>query len=132
MNLFVKRSGFSRFMAYAFVGAAGTFAQYAVFSSLVLVHACGAVLASGVGAITGAVVNYSLNYRLTFRATASHKKTAPRFFSIAATGVALNSALIFALIHRLQIGWLTAQFITTACVLILTYSANSLWTFSRA
>ncbi|WP_233868809.1 GtrA family protein [Paraburkholderia adhaesiva] len=132
MKLFVKQSRFSQFVVYACVGAAGTVAQYTVLSSLVLVHACGAVLASGLGAIAGAIVNYILNYRLTFRATASHGKTAPRFFSIAMTGVAINSALMFALIYRLQVGWLTAQCITTACVLILTYGANSLWTFSQA
>jgi putative flippase GtrA len=63
------------------------------------------------------------------RPTASHNKTAPRFFTIAAIGVALNSVLVFALTHRLSLGWLVAQCITTACVPILTYCANSLWTF---
>lgn len=123
------QSGFPRFAAYASVGAAGTAAQYAVLSALVLFHACGAVVASGFGSITGAVVNYILNYHFTFRTTASHNKTAPRFFTVAAIGIALNSVLMFVLIHRLPLGWLAAQCITTACVLILTYGANSLWTF---
>lgn len=120
---------FSCFLAYACVGAAGTCVQYAVLSALVLLDACGAVLASALGAIAGACVNYLMNYRITFRATASHGKTAPRFFVVAAAGVALNSSLMFALIHRINAGWLVAQCVTTACVLIFTYGANSLWTF---
>jgi putative flippase GtrA len=118
-----------RFVGYTCVGAAGTAVQYGVLSALVLVHACGAVVASALGALGGAIVNYGLNYHLTFRATRSHREAAPRFFAVAAVGVALNSALMYVLIHLLGIGWLLAQFATTGCVLILTYCANSLWTF---
>ncbi|AQG99679.1 hypothetical protein A9R05_13265 [Burkholderia sp. KK1] len=119
----------SRFAAYSCVGAAGTAAQYATLSTLVLMHACGTVLASGFGALVGAMINYILNYRLIFRATASHGETAPRFFAIAAAGIALNSLLMFALIHWLGAGWVAAQLATTACVLLLSYCANSRWTF---
>jgi putative flippase GtrA len=125
----MKFAQIRRFVGYACVGVAGTAVQYAVLSALVLVHACTAVVASALGAVAGAVVNYVLNYRLTFRATRSHREAAPRFFAVAAVGVVLNSALMYLLIHRFAIAWLLAQCITTACVLILTYSANSLWTF---
>jgi putative flippase GtrA len=118
-----------RFVAYAGVGAIGTAAHYAVLTSLVLMQACGPWLASAFGASVGAVLNYVLNYRLTFRATASHGKTAPRFFAIATAGVGLNYALMLVLIQRLGASWLVAQLVTTVCVLLLTYSANSLWTF---
>jgi len=118
-----------RFAAYVNAGAVGTLAQYGVLSALVLSSTSGAVVASGLGAITGAVVNYILNYRFVFRTTASHRKTAPCFFAVAATGIALNSALMFTLIHRFALGWLAAQCVATACVLIFGYGANSLWTF---
>ncbi len=75
------------------------------------------------------MVNYLLNYHATFRAKASHNRTAPRYFTVAAISVGLNSALMFAFMHRLRMSWPLAQCITTACVLLFGYSVNSLWTF---
>ena len=122
-------SRFRRFVAYACVGALGTVAQYSVLSVLVLTHACGAVFASALGSIAGAIINYVLNYHLTFRATASHVQTAPRFFAVAVAGAMLNSAVMYALIHRLDMSWLAAQCTATLCVLCMTYCANLVWSF---
>lgn len=118
-----------RFVGYACVGATGTAMQYAVLATLVSLHALGAVAASCIGAIAGAIVNYGLNYRFTFRATGAHHRTAPRFFAVAVAGIVINSALMFAFTRWLRLSWLPAQCITTGCVLLLTYTASSLWTF---
>ncbi|MFC5429288.1 GtrA family protein [Paraburkholderia denitrificans] len=118
-----------RFAGYACVGAMGTIAQYLVLAALVSTHVLGAVAASCIGAVVGAIVNYYLNYRFTFRSTSPHRKTAPRFFTVAAASIGLNGALMFALTHWAHLSWLLAQCVTTACVMVLTYTASSVWTF---
>lgn len=118
-----------RFVGYACVGAAGTTVQYLVLVALVSMHALEAVAASCVGAVAGAIVNYCLNYRFTFRATHAHRKAAPRFFLVAGAGLGLNGALMSVLTHWARLPWWLAQCATTACVLVLTYTASSIWTF---
>ena len=118
-----------RFAAYVCVGATGTLVQYLMLAALVSMHMLGAVAASCVGAVAGALVNYYLNYRFTFRSTRPHRKTAPRFFFVAAAGLALNGALMFVLTHWTRLPWLLAQCATTGCVLMLTYTSSSIWTF---
>lgn len=124
------RSGQSaRFVAYACVGAMGTVVQFALLAALVSSHALGAVAASCIGAVAGALVNYLLNYRFTFRSDKAHRAAAPRFFLVAAAGVALTSVLMTVFTHALRLPWLVAQCFTTACVLALTYTINSAWAF---
>jgi putative flippase GtrA len=118
-----------RFCTYACVGAAGTGVQYLLLAALVSTHSLGPAVASGLGAVAGALVNYLLNCRFTFRSTGEHRTTAPRFLIVAAAGVGFNSALMDLLADRLRVPWMAAQLITTACVLALTYSANSVWSF---
>jgi putative flippase GtrA len=123
------RQSLLRFAGYACVGAMGTIVQYLVLASLVSTHLLGAVAASCIGAVAGAIVNYLLNYRFTFRSTTPHRKTAPRFFTVAAAGLCLNGLLMFILTHWAGLPWLLAQCMTTAGVLVLTYTASSVWTF---
>jgi putative flippase GtrA len=125
----VTRDQVARFCTYACVGAAGTVVQYLVLAVLVSTHLLGPAAASGLGAVGGALVNYLLNYRFTFRSTGAHRTTAPRFLVVAAAGVGLNSALMLLLADQLRVPWMAAQLMTTACVLALTYSANSVWSF---
>ena len=117
------------FCTYACVGAAGTGVQYFVLAVLVSTDLLGPAAASGLGAVGGALVNYLLNYRFTFRSTEAHRTAAPRFLVVAAAGVGLNSALMVLLADQHRMPWMAAQLITTACVLALTYSANSVWSF---
>lgn len=125
----MKPAALLRFAGYACVGATGTAAQYAVLTALVFLDLSGAVVASCLGAIVGAFVNYILNYRFTFKASGGHRRSAPRFAVVAAAGVVLNGALMNVLTGHLNVSWLPAQIATTACVLLLTYTASSLWTF---
>lgn len=126
----MTRRAMLRFACYACVGATGTVLQYVILVALVSTHALGAVAASCVGAVAGAIVNYCLNYRFTFRCTHPHRKVAPRFFGVAAAGLGLNGVLMFLLTHRACVSWLLAQCATTVGVLVLTYTASSVWTFS--
>lgn len=121
-----------RFVGYACVGAVGTAAQYLVLAVLVSTQLLGSVAASCIGALAGALVNYFLNYHVTFRSTGSHRKTAPRFFAVAALALGVNGMSMFALTHWAGLPWLPAQLLTTLVVLVLTYVASSVWTFRAA
>lgn len=125
----MNRSGLRKFVGYAGVGATGTAVQYAVVAVVLAAHATGAVTASCLGAVAGAIVNYGLNYRFTFRATGPHRRSAPRFAVVACAGIALNGVLMATLTRLAKLPWLPAQIVTTGCVLLLTYTASSLWTF---
>ncbi|SEA58842.1 GtrA family protein [Paraburkholderia sartisoli] len=118
-----------RFCAYVGVGAAGTGVQYVVLFALVSTKLLGAVAASCIGAVFGAIVNYVLNYHLTFRSTGRHAHVAPRFFAVAAAGLAVNSVCMFLLVNDIHLPYLIAQCAATACVLATTYVANSIWAF---
>ena len=54
---------------------------------------------------------------------------APRFFAVAAAGLAVNSVCMFALVNYLHLPYLLAQCAATVCVLATTYVANSIWAF---
>ena len=125
----MKRVTIQRFLRYAFVGAIGTSAQYAVLAALVLTRTCSALKASCLGALAGALVNYALNYTMTFRSTGPHRRSAPRFLVVAVMAIVLNSVSMSVLMQTFHLPWLAAQGMTTVCLLLLTYSASSLWTF---
>ncbi len=125
----MTQRGWLRFCAYVCVGATGTGVQYVVLFALVSTKMLGAVAASGIGAVFGAIVNYVLNYHLTFKSTGRHAHVAPRFFAVAAAGLAVNSVCMFALVNYLHLPYLLAQCAATVCVLATTYVANSIWAF---
>ncbi|WP_162878062.1 GtrA family protein [Trinickia diaoshuihuensis] len=125
----MRGGALARFVAYACVGAAGTAVQYVVLAALVATHTLDAVAASCIGAAAGAVINYALNHRFTFRSDNAHRVAAPRFFIVAAAGIALTSVLMAVFTRTFGIPWLPAQCMTTACVLALTYTINSAWAF---
>lgn len=118
-----------RFLIYTAAGAVGTACQYAVLILLVQSGLATPVPASALGALVGAVVNYGLNYRITFKSQASHLKAASRFGLIALAGIVLNTGLMHLLTIQLTLNYLLAQLLSSAAVLMLTYSANALWTF---
>lgn len=123
----MRKSDISRFVFYACMGAVGTVGQYLVLVALVSSRVSGPVLASSIGMFIGACINYALNYRFTFRSTTGHHRAAPRFFLIAGVGLGLNAAGMAVLTPHLP--YLIAQVLATGMVLLLTYTANSVWAF---
>jgi putative flippase GtrA len=118
-----------RFLRYSLVGAVGTAAQYVLLVVLVQAAAVDPVLASTAGAVAGAIVNYALNHRYTFESRRRHHESLPRFMAIAAAGMAVNAALLAALVNGLGVHYLAAQVVATLAVLGITYLANRAWTF---
>lgn len=120
-----------QFLRYTGVGAVGTACQYAVLWVGVERVGAKAAAASLIGAVVGAAVNYLLNYYYTFDSVARHAAAAPRFFAVAAVGIAINTGIVHVLADRLGVYYWVAQLVATGAVLVTTFLANKIWTFSR-
>jgi len=104
--------------------------QYLVLLCLVRSGLLGPVSASSLGAIAGALVNYALNYRFTFNSGESHARVAPKFFLVALLGFAVNGLAMTAMVHGVGLNYMVAQVIASAAVLLMSYTANAVWSFS--
>lgn len=117
---------FSRFVV---VGGIATAFHYALLVLLVEAGSVRPVAASAAGALLGAIVSYFLNRTLTFRSQSSHRKAVPRFFTIALFAMVANAGLMIFFTLVLNLPYLPAQIITTLMIIVLTFTANRLWTF---
>jgi putative flippase GtrA len=121
----VARQGAS-FLA---VGLVATGLQYLILVALVEFLRWPVVTSSSIGFALSALLNYSLNHRYTFRSDAPHHRAFPKFFSVAAAGLALNALLMDMLANKAMIPYLMSQVICTGIVLIWNFTANRVWTF---
>ena len=117
-----------RLARFGIVGALATALQYLILILLVRGLGTWPVVASGVGFVSSAGFNYLLNYHFTFRSRRPHAAAALKFLTLAAVGLAINSALMQVLVAA---GWhyLVAQVCATAVVFLWNFVGNSLWTF---
>lgn len=120
---------FPQFIRYGGAGAIGTAAHFAVLTALVQLAGASPLGASTVGAIVGAIINYALNYRFTFASRRVHHVALPRFLAIAAMGIVLNAAVLYAALAFVRPHYLVAQVAATAAVLVAGFFANRKWTF---
>lgn len=118
-----------QFLGFAVVGALGTLVHYAILFVTVSVFGRDPVLGTVLGASAGAITNFLLNHRLTFRSDKGLGETAPRFFAVAALGLAVNALVMYILSTRLSLHYLLAQVVATGLVLVLNYILNAIWTF---
>jgi putative flippase GtrA len=87
------------------------------------------VTASAAGAGVGAVINYLMNYRFTFRSSRRHRDTVWRFAIVACVSLAANTLLMWIGIELLKVHYLISQLVTTALVLLGSFSVHRFWTF---
>lgn len=112
------------------IGALATALQYAVMTVLHLQFDVPVVQASSIGFAISAIFNYSLNARLTFRESELRAKTFVRFLATTSAGLALNHAMMTALVSNgLHALW--SQIMTTSGVMLWNYLVNSIWTFRK-
>lgn len=115
------------FIRYAGVGIIGTGVHYWLF--LILIDSRGPVVASTIGATFGLVVNYCLVRNLVFGNRTAGSRAFRRFSVVAASGVLVNSLIMFALspwIHAVA-----AQVVATGCILVNGFLFNNVWSFSE-
>lgn len=116
-----------QFVRFTGAGAIGTMGHYAVLISAVQWLKIDPVIATVLGSITGALINYFLNYYFTFQSSKRHRYAAPKFFSVALTGMGLNALLMWAIVPYTH--YLIAQLCATGTVLIWNFLINRIWTF---
>ena len=74
-------------------------------------------------------MNYRLNHRYTFESDRSHGRALPRFALVALSGIAVNAAVVAAMIAFVSPNYLLAQVAATAVVLVSGFLVNRAWTF---
>ena len=116
---------------YAVVGAVGTLAHYLVLLALVERGGVTPTLATTVGFATGAIINYFLNLRFTFQSNRPHREALPRFLTVAAGGMLLNSGIVALGADMLRLHYMIPQVCATAAVVFCTFCVNRFWTFQR-
>ncbi|MCG5238340.1 GtrA family protein [Azospirillum doebereinerae] len=120
---------FRQFLLFVMVGAAAAVVHYGTLIALAEGMTVPPVAASAAGFLAGGVVSYVLNYSHVFRSERSHAPTAAKFVAVAAVGLTLNSAILWALIHGASLHYLPAQIIATGLVMVWSFAANRYWTF---
>jgi putative flippase GtrA len=118
-----------QFTIFVFIGALATGTHLLCLALLVELDAWPPLPASCVGAVAGALVSYWLNYHHTFSSILPHRIALPRFLAVAAVAFVLNGALMAVALGTFGLQYLLAQVLTTATVLIFTFSAGRLWAF---
>jgi putative flippase GtrA len=118
-----------QFLRYAGAGAVGTAVHYSTLVALVQAGLATPVVGSTLGATGGALVNYALNHRYTFASRRAHAQALPRFAAVALAGIALNAAVLAAMLTLLSAHYLVAQVVATLAVLAFGFLANRRWTF---
>lgn len=120
-----------QFAKFVVVGCAAAVGHYGTLVALVELAGVPAVPASATGFIVGGVVSYLLNYRFVFNSDGDHLPTAGRFLAVALTGLGLNSAIMWVLVHWAALHYLLSQVTATGTVMLWSYAANRFWTFGR-
>jgi putative flippase GtrA len=120
------------FVRFTGAGAIGTAAHYMVLVGLVSGFGSTGFGASVAGSIVGALINYAISYFWVFRSRQGHRYAFPRFFAVAALGLAVNAAVMYLLTSAASVHFLVAQLVATAFVLLVGFLLNAKWTFGRS
>lgn len=118
------------FIKYCTAGGFATIVHYLVFLAAINSLLWMPWQATLLGATAGALVAYTLNYRYTFISEAAHSKLLPRFFTVAAIGIIIQTLIVAIFNQHWHLHYLAAQIIATATGLILTFLINRFWTFT--
>lgn len=124
------RSGESeRFVKFAIVGSSNTVVSLVVYACLLWLevpYVAATVLAVTVGTVNG----YFLNRFWTFRDSGARGiATASRYVATQTAGLALNVAVLAALVEIAGVDELAAQAVAVPAALLVTYGVNRRWTF---
>lgn len=122
------RSILAQFRNFAGIGVIGTGGHFLTLWTLVRSGA-DPLPASALGFVAGALINYVLNRRYTFASTIAHRRGLPKFFTVAAAGLVLNTLLMVVLLRHAGMHYLLAQALATATVLCWNFAGNRYWTF---
>jgi putative flippase GtrA len=119
-----------QFTLFVAVGAAAATAHFGALIALVEAGGWAPEPATLVGYVAGGLVSYWLNKRHTYASDRPHAEAGWRFALVAGIGFALTFAFMALLHGWLGLHYLLAQLATTGAVLVWSFLAHKLWTFS--
>lgn len=119
-----------QFSAFFGVGLVSALVHYGTLVGLVEGAGQAPAPATLVGYVAGGLVSYVLNRRYAFRSDRPHREATWRFAAVAFVGFLLTGLFMALFNGGLGIPYLVAQVMTTGVVLIWSFLANRLWTFS--
>ena len=120
-----------QFAAFSGVGVVAAVVHYGLLVGLVELAGWGPVAATLAGYVAGGIVSYALNRRLTYASDRPHAEATWRFAVVALVGFLLTGLFMQAFTGWLGAPYLPAQLVTTGIVLVWSFGANRVWTFSR-
>ena len=118
-----------KFFCFSGVGTFATALQYVILIILVQGFNFMPTLASGLGFGVSALANYWLNYQWTFTSQKRHSEALTKFFLIAASGLFINTIIMYIGTELVIFNYIVVQIIATGVVLLWNFSGNYLWTF---
>ena len=117
-------------MLFVCVGLVCTAVQYVLLVWLVWQFGMPGTLASAIGFACSALLNYALNRRFSFASDRPHGEALPRFMVVAATGLALNTAVFWGVQAAFGSHILLSQVAATAVVLVCNFLLNQRCAFA--
>ena len=120
----------TQMIAFGGVGLVAAVVHFGMLIGLVELVGLSPLPATLAGYSGGGIVSYWLNRRLTYRSDRPHEEAGWRFAVVAAVGFGLTFLCMTVLHTRLGIQYVAAQVLTTGFVLVWSFVAHKLWTFS--
>lgn len=118
-------------MRYAVVGALGAGVHLALMALGVERLGLAPLWAAALGFGGAVVVSYGLNHRWTFASERAHGESFWRFVVVSVLGLAVNTGLLYVLVHRLGWWYFGAQLALIGVLPALNFLLNRHWTFAE-
>ena len=115
---------------YLVVGGLGTLTHLSILALCVELFNWSAVAGTVAGFLGALTVSYWLNHRWTFESQTPHIASLWRYVVVSLSGLALNAAMMAALVHYLHWWYFTAQLSVIFIVPTTNFILNRYWTFS--
>jgi putative flippase GtrA len=120
-----------RFARFAVVGVLATATHTAVFAAAIEIARIEAVAANAAAFSVAVLVGYALNRRWTFAAHGGNDARLWRYVVAALAGLALNSAIMFAVVHGAHWSPYVGLVLALGLVPPVTFALNQFWVFRR-
>jgi len=118
-------------LSFIFVGVSALLTHWLIVVLLVPLVGLHPLLANVIAFLVAFNVSYFGHRHLTFKASErSHRRTLPRFATVAASSFMLNEALYWALLQFTPLRYDIAMLLVLGSVAVLTYVLGKFWAFA--